>query len=286
MIRAKRRHLNAEGGAVFTLIELLVVIAIIAILAAMLMPALETAREQAQRAACQSNQHQLYISAQLYAMNWDDRLPDGGDNVQLPSIFYNYVHDMGNLDEFLAEYASWKPEQPGTAMCPSSGLPQHDSHPAPYEVGYSFSGFGADIWGGNRDVYGYPRFSHVARPGPCEGLTTPTAQKTIFMDWLYTEESAPRPYLFKYGSGHDPQNPQGLNATAGDGHTEWFTLQQTSNLSLWDPDWRSPGNEGYPQIPVGWYTQFTVLGGSVWARIPQHRSDNRFATGADCLYGY
>ncbi len=56
----------------FTLIELLVVIAIIAILAAMLMPALERARESARLAGCSSNLRQVFMGASLYADHHDD----------------------------------------------------------------------------------------------------------------------------------------------------------------------------------------------------------------------
>jgi len=51
----------------FTLIELLVVIAIIAILTALLLPALASAKEHGKRSACQSNFHQIGLANQIYA---------------------------------------------------------------------------------------------------------------------------------------------------------------------------------------------------------------------------
>ena len=59
----------------FTLIELLVVIAIIAILAALLMPALEAAREKARRAACLNNLRQIYLGSSFYADDFDGNAP-------------------------------------------------------------------------------------------------------------------------------------------------------------------------------------------------------------------
>ena len=70
---------NSKGSGRFTLIELLTVVAIIAILAAMLLPALQQARGVAISVVCKSNLKQQFIGQSAYAMENDNLIPPIGE---------------------------------------------------------------------------------------------------------------------------------------------------------------------------------------------------------------
>jgi prepilin-type N-terminal cleavage/methylation domain-containing protein len=132
--RRGSRGMNAG----FTLIELLVVIAIIAILAAMLLPALAKAKQKAQGASCLNNNKQLVIAWTIYAGDNRDAVPspdypqadvdgrptwitgemslNGGSTTQMnPTDLSNW-----NINQDLVNSAFWNvAETPGIYRCPA-----------------------------------------------------------------------------------------------------------------------------------------------------------------------
>ncbi|MBC8481397.1 MAG: prepilin-type N-terminal cleavage/methylation domain-containing protein [Planctomycetes bacterium] len=105
----------------FTLVELLVVISIIALLMAIMMPALNVVKDRAKALVCKSNLKQMGLGVEMYLTNNDDKLPELNTGISWLYVFRPYFENQQYDKKYFDP--SKKPNFRSVRFCPNGTLP-------------------------------------------------------------------------------------------------------------------------------------------------------------------
>ncbi len=229
----------------FTLIELLVVIAIIAILATLLLPALQKARSTAQASDCRSRQKQIGMAFVMYGNDFEQYIPLGYSNS--PSILESEPAGMTWMAK-LGNYLSTHPnrENPGTAntvggtspylmrksffWCKAPVMPTgFRTNPFPadgdgtdrfrYAMNIELNGKGFGVTSGTDTLPGYKSMKLIRTPGLALLVTEVNNATPTVTAWHWHSYNGSVPHSQK------------ANMLFADGHVNAFTQNQV--LARW-----------------------------------------------------
>ncbi len=236
---SKRVSNAGQGG--FTLIELLVVVAIIAILAALLLPALASAKERARRIQCLANLRQIGIGDTIYANENNDALVIARSQASAGNPGPGWVQlalNVSSASGMKTVDLTVQSNTPPIWTCPERPtLPNYSTTQGQWDIGYQYFG-GITTWVNPVYPSGMPSFSPI-KLSTSKSWWVLAADAVVKTDggWGQPPLDGTEPALYLNLPPHRKalaNFPAGGNEVFCDGSAQWEFIEDMRFLTSWN----------------------------------------------------